>query len=114
MSTSNQNPPESSDEQRFVQRAMADIDKAEKVQKIKWIVVIGILFGALVLTVIREPGPGITPPMVILVIASGIVAILFRIDRSISKNTTAILRAIARIEGLVRNQKNGGNTGPAN
>ena len=110
MSTSNQNQPESSDEQRFIQRAMADIDKAEKVQKIKQIVVIGILFGALLWLVIREPGPGITFPMVALAVIAGIVRILFRIDRRITKNTTAILRAIAGIEWLVRNQENGGNT----
>ena len=110
MSTSNQNQPESSDEQRFIQRAMADIEKAEKVQKIKRIVIKGILFGALVWLVIREPGPGITTPMVLLVVVSAIVAILFRIDRRINKNTTAILRAIAGIEWLVRNQENGENT----
>jgi uncharacterized membrane protein YbjE (DUF340 family) len=90
MSTSNQNPPESSDEQRFIERAMADIDKAEKVQKIKQIVVIGILFGALVWWVIRSPGPGINNFMVVLVVAIGIARILFRIDSS----TRAILRAI--------------------
>jgi hypothetical protein len=89
---------------------MADIDKAERVQKIKQIVVKGILFGALVWLVIREPGPAITSAMVILGVASGIVAILFRIDRRINKNTTAILRAIASIEWLVRNQENRGNT----
>lgn len=111
MSSSNQNQPELPDEQRFVQRAMADIDKAEKVQKIKQRVVIGILFGALLWTVIREPGPAITPAMVVLGVASGILAILFRIDRRINKNTTAILRAIAGIEGLVRNQENRRNTG---
>ena len=90
MSTSNQNQPESSDEQRFIQRAMADIDKAEKVQKIKQIVVIGILFGALLLLVIRTPGPGITNFMVVLVVAIGIARILFRIDSS----TRTVLRAI--------------------
>ena len=110
MSTSKQNQPESPDEQRFIQRAMADIDKAAKVQKIKRIVVMGILFGALVWTVIRAPGPEINGLMVILGVASGIVAILFRIDRRMNKNTTAILRAIAGIEWLVRNQENGRNT----
>ena len=111
MSTSNQNQPESSDELRFIQRAMADIDKAEKVQKIKHIVVIGILFAALVWQVIRAPGPAITSGMVILGVVTGILAILFRIDRRINKNTTAILRAIASIEALVRNQENRGKTG---
>ena len=111
MSTSNQNQPESPDEQRFIQRAMADIDKAEKVQKIKQIVVKGILLGALVWLVIREPGPAITKPMVILGVVGAIAAILFRIDNRINKNTTAILRAIAGIEALVRNQENGGKTG---
>jgi hypothetical protein len=111
MSTSNQNQPESPDEQRFIQRAMADIDKAEKVRKIKQIVVKGILFGAVVWLAIREPGPAITGPMVILGVVSGIVAILFRIDSRINKNTTAILRAIASIEALVRNQENRGKAG---
>ena len=90
MSTSNQNQPESSDEQRFIQRAMADIDKAEKVQKIKQIVVIGILFGALLWLMIRTPGPGITNFMVVLVVAIGIAKILFRIDSS----TRTVLRAL--------------------
>ena len=111
MSPSNPNQPRSSDEQRFIQRAMADIDKAEKVQKIKRIVVIGIFFAVLVWQVIRAPGPGIDGAMVITAVVVGILAILFRIDRRINKNTTAILRAIAGIEALVRNQENGGKTG---
>ena len=110
MSPSNPNQPQSSDEQRFIQHAMADIDKAEKVQKIKHIVVIGIFFAALVWQVIRAPGPEISGAMVITAVVVGILAILFRIDRRINKNTTAILRAIARIEALVRNQENRGNT----
>ena len=99
------------DEQRFVQRAMADIDKAEKVQKIKQIVVKGILFGALVWLVIREPGPAITIQMVVLGVVTAVAAILFRIEIKINKNTTAILRAIAGIEALVRDQGNRGKTG---
>ena len=91
MSTSNQNPPESSEEQRFIQRAMEAIDKAEKVQKIKQVVVMGLLFGALVWWAIRTPGPGINNFFVILVVAIGIAKILFRIDSS----TRTILRALA-------------------
>ena len=90
MSTSNQNQPESSDEQRFIQRAMAVIDKAEKVRRIKQIVVLVVLMGALVWVVIREPGPGISNGMVGLIVAIGIAKILFRIDSS----TRTILRAI--------------------
>ena len=89
MSTSNQNQPES-DEQQFIQRAMAGIDKAGKVQRIKQIVVIVILFGALLWVVIREPGPGVSNFMVILVVAIGIAKILLKIDSS----TRTILRAI--------------------
>jgi hypothetical protein len=69
---------------------MADIDKAEKLQKIKQIVVIGILFGALLWMVIRAPGPEINNAMVGLVVPIGIVEILFRIDSS----TRTVLRAI--------------------
>ena len=91
MSTSDQNPPESSDEQRFIQRAIAAIDKAEKVQKIKQVVVMGLLFGALVWWAIRTPGPEVNNFFVILVVAIGIVKIHLRIDSS----TRAILRALA-------------------
>jgi len=111
MSPSNPNQPESSDEQRFIQRAMADIDKADKLQKIKYKVVIGIIFAVLVLQVIRAPGPGISGAMVIAAVVAGIAGILFRIDKRINMSTTAILRAIAGIEELLRNQKNGGKTG---
>jgi hypothetical protein len=111
MSPSNPNQPESSDEQRFIQRALADIDKAEKVQRIKHRVVVGILFAALVWQVIRAPGPGISGAMVITAVVAGIAGILFRIDRGINKNTAVILRAIAGVEALVRNQENGGKRG---
>ena len=111
MSPSNPNQPESSDEQRFIQRAMVDIDNAEKVQKIKRIVVIGIFFAVLVWQVIRAPGPGISGAMVITAVVIGISAILFRIDRRINKNTAVILRAIAGVEALLRNQENRGKTG---
>ena len=91
MSTSNQNPPESSEEQSFIQRAMADIDKAEKVHKIKQRVVSGLLLGVVVWVAIRTPGPEINNAFVILVVAIGIAKIHFRIDSS----TRAILRALA-------------------
>jgi multisubunit Na+/H+ antiporter MnhB subunit len=111
MNPTNPNQPESSDEQRFIHRAMADIDNAEKVQKIKRIVVIGIFFAVLVWQVIRAPGPGISGAMVITAVVIGISVILFRIDRRINKNTAVILRAIAGVEALVRNQDNAGKTG---
>jgi len=111
MSPSNPNQPESSDEERFVQRAMADIDKAEKAQKTKRIVVIGILFAATVWQVIRAPGPEISGAMIITVVFAAIAGIFFRIDRGINRNTAAILRAIAGIEALVRDQGNRGKTG---
>ena len=63
---------------------------AEKVQKIKQRVVLGLLFGALVWWAIRTPDPGINNFFVILVVAIGIAKILFRIDSS----TRAILRAL--------------------
>ena len=92
MSTSNQNPPESSEEQRFIQRAMADIDKAEKVQKIKQRVVSGLLLGAVVWWAIRTPDSSINYVFVmILIVMMGIVKIHFRIDSS----TRAILRALS-------------------
>jgi hypothetical protein len=90
---------------------MAEIDKAEKVQKIKHFVVVGILFGALMWVVIRTPDPGINHVMVGLAVLIGIVAIVFSINSRSNKNTATILRAIVGIEALMRNQKNGGKTG---
>jgi hypothetical protein len=90
MSTSEPNPSPSSDEQKFIQRAMADIDKAEKVQKIKQIVILGSLYGGLVFWAIRTPGPEVNNFFVILVVAIGIARISFRINSS----TRTILRAI--------------------
>ena len=82
MSNSGQNQPQSPDEQKFIQRAMADIDKAEKLQRIKQVVVIGLLFGALIWWAIRTPDSGVNNFFVILVVAIGIARILFKIDSS--------------------------------
>ena len=90
MSTPDQNHPESSDEQRFIQGAMADIDRAEKLQKIKRVVVRALLLGALVWLAVRQPGPGLSNAMVCAALAICTATILFRIDSS----TRTIVRTI--------------------
>jgi hypothetical protein len=51
---------------------MAAIDKAEKVQKIKQVVVMGLLFGTLVWLAIRTTGPGLNNAFVIWSLQSGL------------------------------------------
>jgi hypothetical protein len=91
MSTPDQNHPQSSEEQQFIQKAMADVDRAEKLQKIKQVAVLALLLGALLWLAVRAPGPGINNAFVCLILAICTAKILFRIDSS----TRTIVRAIA-------------------
>ena len=67
------------EEERFVQRALAKVEKAERFSRIKEIVVTVIMVIGLILAVCTSKLVGL-----------------------INKNTTAILRAIAAIEAQVR------------
>lgn len=98
------------EEERFVQRALARVEKAERVQRIKQIIVTVIAFPTFYYIMGNAPERRV-PFTVIMAIGVMLVMITSKLVVLINKNTTAILRAIAGIEALVRNGENGGKTG---
>jgi len=97
------------EEERFVQRALAKVEKAGRLQRIKQIVVTVIAFFALYYLMGNAPERHV-PFTVIMAIGIMLALITSKLVVLINKNTTAILRAIAGIEALVRNGENGGKT----
>jgi len=91
------------EEDRFVRRALAKVEKAERFSRIKEIVVTVIAFPALYYLTGSAPEHRV-PFTVIMVIGVMLVVITSKIVGLINRNTTAILRAIADIEAQVRIQ----------
>jgi protein-S-isoprenylcysteine O-methyltransferase Ste14 len=91
------------EEERFVQRALAKVEKAERFQLIKQIVVTVIVFPAVYYIMGNEPARR-APFSVIMVIGLMLALITTKIMWLNNKNTTAILRAIAAIEAQMRIQ----------
>src|SRR5215510_11781468 len=91
------------EEERFVQRALAKVEKAERFQLIKQIVVTVIAFPTIYYLMGNAPERRV-PFTVIMVIGLMLALITTKLMGLINKNTTAILRAIAGIEAQVRVQ----------
>ena len=91
------------EEERFVQRALAKVEKAERFHLIKQIVVTVIAFPAVYYLTGSAPEHRV-PFTVIMVIGLMLALCTSKIVGLINKNTTAILRAIAVIEAQVRIQ----------
>ena len=92
------------DEERFVQRALAKVEKAERFHLVKQIVVTVIAFPAVYYLMGSAPERRV-PFTVIMVIGLMLAVITAKIVWLINRNTTAILRAIAAIEAQLRIQK---------
>jgi len=99
MSTKDQNQPEpSSDEQRFIQRALAEVEKAETFQKIKQIVTSIFLMAAALWFAFKPSGPELRIEATIIIFVGLVGAtcttkILYRLN----KNTKDILQAISNL-----------------
>ena len=91
------------EEERFVRRALAKVEKAERFSRIKEIVVTVIAFPALYYLMGSAPEHRV-PFTVIMVIGLMLALITTKLTWLINKNTTAILRAIAAIEAQLRIQ----------
>ena len=97
MSTSDEkNSAVESEEERFVQRALAKVEKAERFQQIKQIVVTVIAFPALYYIVGSAPEHKV-PFTIILSIGVMLAAITAKLVALINSNARAILRAIAAL-----------------
>src|SRR5215471_2243124 len=104
MNTSNEkNSAVEPEEERFVQRALAKVEKAARFQQIKQIVVAVIAFPAVYYLMGNAPERRV-PFTVIMVIGLMLAVITAKIMWLNNKNTTAILRAIAAIEAQMRIQ----------
>lgn len=82
------------EEERFVQRALAKVEKAERFSRIKEIVVTVLAFPVLYYLTGSAPEHRV-PFTVIMVIGVMLVVCTVKIVGLINRNTTAILRAIA-------------------
>ena len=91
------------EEERFVQNALAKVEKAERFSLIKRIVVTVIAFPAIYYLMGSAPERR-APFTVIMVIGLMLAIITTKVLGLINKNTTAILRAIAGIEAQLRIQ----------
>jgi hypothetical protein len=91
------------EEERFVRRALAKAEKAERVQLIKQIVVTVIAFPAIYYIMGNAPERRV-PFTVIMVLGLMLATITAKLVWLINKNTTAVLRAIAGLEEQVRIQ----------
>ena len=96
MSTSDQNQtPVASEEQLFVRNALASVERAARLSRIKQIVVIVIAFPALYYLMQRpREHPTFT---VIMVIGVMLVVITSKIVAKVNSDTRTILRAIAEL-----------------
>jgi len=103
MNTDEKNSAVEPEEDRFVQRALAKVEKAERFHLIKQIVVTVIAFPAVYYLMGSAPERRV-PFTVIMVIGLMLAVITAKLVWLINKNTTAILRAIAVIEAQVRIQ----------
>src|SRR5215510_2850087 len=85
------------EEERFVQRALAKVEKAERFQRIKQIVMTVIAFPAVYYLMGSAPEHRV-PFTVIMAIGLMLVVCTAKIVGLINRNTTAILRAIANMQ----------------
>ena len=85
------------EEERFVQRALAQVEKAERFSRIRHIGLSVIVLPAVYFLINRAPlEPGM-PLIVMMVVGLMLAVCTAKILALINKNTTAILRAIADI-----------------
>ena len=89
----------SNDEQLFIRKALASVEKAEKYQRIKQIVATVLTFGAAILLTERSPSPDLKLEVTILIGAGLIAAVCTaKIMTLINRNTKSVLQAIADLQ----------------
>ena len=86
---------QATDEQRFIRDALAGAEKAERLQKIKLIVVTLIAFGGCYYAFDRPVAPEHTAGSVVLVVGLMLMVCLAKILASNTRNTRLILQALS-------------------
>jgi len=89
----------STEEQLFIRRALASVEKAEKYQWIKQIAAKVVALGAAIWLTERRPGPDLKLEVTIL-IGVGLIAVvcITKIMTLINRNTKSVLQAIADLQ----------------
>ncbi len=97
MSIPNQNQPApESEEQLFIRKALASVEKAERFQRIKQILVTVLAFIAAFWLALRRPSSELNVECTVIIFVGLIMAVCTaKIMSLINKNTKAILRSIA-------------------
>ena len=89
----------SNDEQLFIRKALASVEKAEKHQRIKQIVATVLTFGAAIWLTERSPSPELKLEVTILIGVGLIAAVCTaKILTLINRNTKSVLQAIADLQ----------------
>jgi hypothetical protein len=89
----------SNEEQLFIRKALASVEKAEKYQWIKQIVSTVLTFGAAIWLTERSPGPELKLEVTILIGVGLIAAVcITKIMTLINRNTKSVLQAIADLQ----------------
>ncbi len=89
----------SNDEQLFIRKALANVEKSEKYQRIKQIVATVLAFVAAILLTERSPSPELKLEVTILIGVGLIAAVCTsKIMTLINRNTKSLLQAIADLQ----------------
>ena len=92
----------SNQEQEFIQRALANVEKAEKRMRMKHVVLKVLTLGAAIWFGYRSTGPELSFGWVILVVAGGFMAIITKILTVMNTNTKVILQALADMRPSIK------------
>jgi hypothetical protein len=88
-----------SEESVFIRKALEDVEKAEKYQRVKQIVATLLAIAAAVWVAFQPSGPGRNGAYtVIILIGVALAVCTAKIMRLMNKNTSAVLRAIADLQ----------------
>ena len=86
------------DQEDFIRKSLASVDKAYRIQRIKQIVVTVLAFIAAFWLAFKAPGPELQIECTIIILIGMIAAVCTaKIKSLIDKNTRAILQAIAEV-----------------
>jgi hypothetical protein len=99
MNTADQNQnADSAEEQLFITKALAAAEKAEKLSRIKRIVVSALAVAVAVWLAIEAPGPQFSTQALLIILLFALAACTHKVLALNNKNTRAILEAIAHLQ----------------
>ena len=92
----------SNQEQEFIQRALANVEKAEKRMRIKQFVVRGLVLGTAILWAFSTTGPGLSFGVIVLAVVGSLLVCTTKILTLMNTNTKVILQAMADLRASIK------------